>query len=61
MTKVSVEPLLIRWAHEHAVQTAESLWRRSLKLAAWATGAAQPMLKQLKAFAYALHVALAVD
>jgi Zn-dependent peptidase ImmA (M78 family) len=57
MTRAPIHPDLIRWARERAgVADLEPLLGRFPKLAAWEAGAAQPTLKQLEAFAKAVHV-----
>lgn len=57
MTRVAVRPELLSWARERAgIANAEDLLGRFPKLAEWETGETQPTLKQLEAFAQALHV-----
>ena len=56
MTRVAVNPALIRWARERAGHAHEALAARFKKLSAWEAGEAQPTLKQVEAFAHAVHV-----
>ncbi len=57
MTRVAVSPELLRWARERAgIVDADELLGRFPKLVAWEEGEAQPTLKQLEAFAHAVHV-----
>lgn len=57
MTRVAVSPELLRWARERAgIVDAGELLGRFPKLIAWEEGEAQPTLKQLEAFAHAVHV-----
>ena len=57
MTRVAVRPELVRWARERAGHDdVEELIGRFPKLAEWEAGDAQPTLKQLEAFAHAVHV-----
>ena len=56
MTRVAVNPHLLSWARERAGRSAESLANRFPQLAAWEDGHLQPTLKQLEAFAKAVHV-----
>ncbi len=57
MTRAPVRPELLRWARERAsIHDAEDLLGRFPKLAEWETGETQPTLKQLEAFAQAVHV-----
>ena len=57
MTRVAVRPELLRWARERAgIHDPDDLLGRFPKLAGWETGETQPTLKQLEAFAQALHV-----
>lgn len=57
MTRVAVRPELLRWARERAgIADTEELLGRFPKLGEWETGETKPTLKQLKAFAQALHV-----
>lgn len=50
MTRVPVEPELLRWARE------EDLANRFRKLPEWESGETRPTLKQEEAFARAVHV-----
>ncbi|MFN4202656.1 MAG: ImmA/IrrE family metallo-endopeptidase [Tabrizicola sp.] len=57
MTRAPVRPALIAWARERAgVRDAADIAGRFPQLAAWEAGEAQPTLKQLEAFARAVHV-----
>lgn len=57
MTRVAVSPELLRWARERAgIVDAGELLGRFPKFIAWEEGEAQPTLKQLEAFAHAVHV-----
>jgi len=57
MTRAAVRPELLRWARERAgIGEAGALLGRFPRLAAWESGEAQPTLKQLEAFARAVHV-----
>jgi Zn-dependent peptidase ImmA (M78 family) len=57
MTRAAVRPALLRWARERAgIGDAGELLGRFPKLAEWETGEVQPTLKQLEAFAHAVHV-----
>jgi len=56
MTRVSVNPDLLRWARERAGLQVEDLAGRFTKLAAWESGELSPTFKQLEAFAKATHV-----
>ena len=57
MTRVAVRPELVRWARERAGHDdVEELIGRFPKLVEWEAGDAQPTLKQLEAFAHAVHV-----
>ena len=56
MTRVAVNPALIRWARERARQTQEALAAKFKKLPEWEAGETQPTLKQVEAFARAVHV-----
>ncbi|MDR2503390.1 MAG: DNA-binding protein, partial [Deltaproteobacteria bacterium] len=53
---VSVRPELLTWARERAGLEIFALAPRFPKLAAWEAGESQPTLKQLEAFAHAVHV-----
>ena len=56
MTRVAVNPTLIRWARERAGLAQEALAARFKKLPEWEAGETQPTLKQVEAFAHAVHV-----
>jgi hypothetical protein len=56
MTRVAVEGTMLSWARERAGRTRESLTPKFARLTEWETGEAQPTLKQLEAFANAVHV-----
>ena len=58
MTRVPVDPKLLQWAREHARLNQEDLTAKAQlkKLPEWESGAVQPTLKQLEAFANAVHV-----
>ena len=57
MTRAPVRPAMLRWARERAgVGDVEALRGRFPKLADWEAGAVQPTLKQLEAFAKAMHL-----
>ena len=55
MTRVPVQPKLLRWARQRAGYGAHALARRFPKLDEWEQGEMQPTLKQLEAFAKATH------
>ena len=56
MTRVAVNPALIRWARERAGYVQEALAARFKKLPEWEVGEIRPTLKQVEAFARAVHV-----
>ena len=56
MTRVAVNPVLIHWARERAGLAQEALAARFKKLPQWEAGETQPTLKQVEAFAHAVHV-----
>ena len=56
MTRVAINPALIRWARERAGQAQEELAARFKKLPEWEAGEVRPTLKQVEAFAHAVHV-----
>ncbi len=56
MIRVPIEPELLRWARERAGKSEEDLVTRFKKLSEWESGATQPTLNQLEAFARAVHV-----
>jgi len=55
MSRVPVQPELIRWARERAGYGVGALAGRFRKLEEWERGEVQPTLKQLEAFAKATH------
>lgn len=54
--RVAIQPGMIRWARERAGLDVLDLTSRFAKLPDWESGEAQPTLKQLEAFARAVHV-----
>ena len=56
MIRVPVNPELLRWARERAGIAQEDLAGKFKKLPEWESGELQPTLKQLEAFARAVHV-----
>ena len=56
MIRVDVNPAIVRWARERAGLSQEELAGRFRRLDDWETGTVQPTLKQLEAFARAVHV-----
>jgi Zn-dependent peptidase ImmA (M78 family)/transcriptional regulator with XRE-family HTH domain len=56
MTRVAVEGTMLSWARERAGKSRESLTPKFARVADWETGEVQPTLKQLEAFAKAVHV-----
>lgn len=58
MTRVAVDPALLRWARERAGYGVENLSGRFPRLARWEAGEVRPTLKQLEAFARKTHVPL---
>ena len=56
MTHAPVKPSLIAWARERAGLESADLAHRFPKLEAWEAGETQPTLRQVKAFARAVHV-----
>lgn len=56
MTRAPVSPALLTWARERAGLEPADLLHRFPKLDAWEAGEALPTLKQLDAFARAVHV-----
>ena len=56
MTRAPINPDLLRWARERAGKEQEELAHRFPKLPEWEAGKGQPTLKQLEAFAKAVHV-----
>ena len=56
MIRVAVHPKLIRWARERSGIAQEDLAAKFRKLPEWEDGGTQPTLKQVEAFARAVHV-----
>lgn len=56
MTRVPVNPELLQWACERSGMDHEDLVAKFGKLPEWQSGETQPTLKQLEAFARAVHV-----
>ena len=56
MIRVDVKPDMLRWARQRAGLSQKDLARRFQKLDYWEAGTLQPTLKQLEAFARAVHV-----
>ncbi len=56
MIRVDVKPEMLRWARERAGLDPSDLSGKFRKLDDWETGTVQPTLKQLEAFARAVHV-----
>ena len=56
MTRVPVDPELLRWARERSGMAQQGLAARFKKLPEWESGETQPTLKQVEAFARAVHV-----
>lgn len=56
MTRAPIKPNLIRWARERSGKDVPALLNRFPKLVEWEAGERQPTLKQLQAFANAVHV-----
>ena len=56
MIRASVNPEILRWARERAGVTQETLAVKFKKLPEWETGQTRPTLKQMEAFARAVHV-----
>ncbi len=56
MIRVAVSPELLRWARERCGLAQEDLATRFRKLQEWEDGKTQPTLKQVEAFARAVHV-----
>jgi Zn-dependent peptidase ImmA (M78 family)/transcriptional regulator with XRE-family HTH domain len=56
MTRAPVHPHLLRWARERAGLEPADLAHRFPKLEAWEAGETLPTLKQVEAFARAVHV-----
>jgi len=55
MTRVAVQPEMLRWACERAGFDIDALTHRIPQLPAWERGEKQPTFKQLEAFAKATH------
>ena len=56
MIRAPVNPELLRWARERAGIAQDDLAAKFRKLPEWESGETQPTLKQLEAFARAVHV-----
>ena len=56
MNRVPVNPYLLRWARERSGLAQRDLAAKFKKLPEWEEGKTQPTLKQLEAFARAVHV-----
>ncbi|MCU7870346.1 MAG: XRE family transcriptional regulator [Candidatus Thiodiazotropha sp. (ex Lucinoma borealis)] len=56
MSRVTINPEVMRWARERARLGIEDLARKFPKLADWESGELSPTFKQLEAFADATHV-----
>ena len=56
MIRVSIKPELLRWARQRAGLAPEDLTGRFRKLPEWEAGETRPTLKQVEAFARAVHV-----
>ena len=56
MTRVTIKPTMLTWARERARLQPEDLARRFPRLAAWERCEQSPTLRQLEAFARAVHV-----
>ncbi len=56
MTRIAVNPELISWARERSGLAQEDLFGKFKKLPEWEDGETQPTLKQVEAFARAVHV-----
>ncbi len=56
MIRAAVNPELVRWARERAGFAQKDLEAKFSKLSEWESGKTQPTLKQLEAFAHAVHV-----
>ena len=56
MTRARVNPQLLRWARERAGVAQEDLVEKFRKLPEWEDGQTRPTLKQVEAFARAVHV-----
>jgi Zn-dependent peptidase ImmA (M78 family) len=58
MTKVAVNPDILRWAMGRAGESEATLSRKFPKISQWISGSAFPTLKQLEEFAKSTHVPL---
>lgn len=56
MSRIAVNPALIPWARERAGAEVLALSRRFPKIEQWERGEVQPTLRQIEAFARAVHV-----
>lgn len=56
MTRVAINPELLIWARERAGKGIEDLEQRFPKMVLWESGEVMPTLKQVQAFANAVHV-----
>ena len=56
MIRVAVNPALVRWARERDGRARDDLSARFKKLPEWEAGETQPTLRQVEAFARAVHV-----
>lgn len=56
MTRIPVNPGLLRWARERSGLAQEHLATKFKKLPDWEDGETQPTLKQVEAFARAVHL-----
>ena len=56
MTRVPVNPELLRWARERSGLAPEDLATKVKRLPEWEAGETYPTLKQIEAFARAVHV-----
>ena len=56
MTRVPVSPELLRWARERSGLARDDLTTKFRKLSEWEDGETRPTLKQVEAFARAVHV-----
>jgi len=56
MMRVPVNPELLHWARERSGIVQEDLAAKFKKLPEWESGETQPTLKQVEAFAHAVHV-----
>lgn len=58
MTRVAINPELLLWARERANIGLHDLETKFPNLGSWEVGEVQPTLKQVEAFARAVHVPL---